>query len=164
MRAKRSIITISVCAAVLVAAVLWPPKRTALPRSKLSDGTEFRVIQVRFTPNASEEQEHNIGGAPSVFFWLWRHLPSSLQSRVPYPDTGIGYTASQYPAISIWWARVDPASGSPLPSPTANVVMFLDSGEHSSLPYRSDGAPKAPHYRQIWVHEPTNSSKPERCS
>jgi len=102
-------------------------------------------------------QEHNIGSAPSTFFWLWRHLPAVLQSRVPEPNVGIGYTASQYPAISIWWARIDPASGRLLPA-TGNVVMFLDSGEQYQ-PYGSDGAPEAPYHQQIWVHEPSKTSK-----
>lgn len=36
--------------------------------------------------------------------------------------------------------------------------MFLDSGEQFSLD-EEDGGPEGPHYRQIWVNEPTHTSR-----
>jgi hypothetical protein len=133
-------------------------KRPAeLPRIRLPDGGEFRVVQVRFTPNSSVDgHEHNLGAAPAYQFTLWRLLPKSLQSRIPYPRTGIGSPqGSDHPAISIWWAYINPKTGKPQFGPTDYFTTFLDNGEQ----LEQDWPDLADDYRQIFIRDPPTTSR-----
>jgi hypothetical protein len=153
----KSAIAMGVCG--LLGGALWYflSRPAELPRIRLPDGGEFRVVQVKFTPNSSVDgHEHNLGPAPAYRFTLWRLLPKSLQSRIPYPSTGIGGQSSYHPAISIWWAYIDPKTGKPALGPTDYVVMILDDGEQRKYdwPEPAEGG-----YRQIWVDDPPTTSR-----
>src|SRR6266480_3330080 len=104
-------------------------KPALLPRIALIGGAEFRVFKVSYTPHASESWEHNLESAPQALFWLRNLLPASIRLKVPEPNRGIGWASSNHPALSIWWARIDPATHQPKLGPSGEVVMTLDSGE-----------------------------------
>ena len=137
--------------------ILIRSQRPDLPRIPLPDGGEFRVVQVTYTPKASESHEHNIGAAPKYQFTLWKMLPRAIQARVSYPHDGIGYTSSNRPALSIWWAYFVPKTGKPELGPTDYVVTTLDNGEE--LEYRDWPNPTDEGYRQIFITDPPTHSK-----
>jgi hypothetical protein len=116
----------------------------------------FEFVQVTYTPRASEDYEHNIGAAPAYQFALWRRLPKFLQSRISYPNTGIGYQGSDHPFISIWWAYIDPKTGKPELGPSGYALMILDDGEvrKAGWPHGTDEG-----FRQIFITDPPTTSK-----
>jgi hypothetical protein len=149
-------IAVGVCG--LLGGALWYflSRPAELPRIRLPDGGEFRVVQVKFTPNSSVDGHvHNLGAAPAYRFTLWRLLPKSLQSRIPYPSTGIGYQSSYHPAISIWWAYINPKTGKPQFGPSDYVMTILDNGEQLEQvwPELTDD------YRQIFISDPPTTSR-----
>jgi len=146
VKAKLAII-VGICGMMGGASWYFLSRPADLPRIRLADGGEFRVVKVTYTKESSvERHEHNIGAAPEYQFALWRMLPKSAQSRVPYPHTGIGELSSTHPAISIWWAYVDPKTGKPELGPSDYVLMILDNGEERKCGWPSPSED----YRQIW--------------
>src|SRR4029434_4666252 len=130
---------------------------TGLPRIQLANGGEFRVIQMTYTPRSSiDTRAHNIGCAPAYQFKLWKLLPAVLQTNVPYPKTGISGSESSHPALSIWWAYIDPKTGKPEIGPTDDVVTILDSGEQLKPVWPF---PREEGYRQIFITDPPPKSK-----
>lgn len=142
---------IAIClGAVLVGAAAIIAHRVApLPRIKLADGGEFRVLQVRYGT------EHRLGGAPRAIHWVWDHLPLFLRTNIPPPPAGTSGVGSDKPALSIWWGWFDPATGKPLLGPSDNAVMSLDSGERINL----DWPEPADDYRQIFIIDPPRHSR-----
>jgi hypothetical protein len=128
-----------------------------LPRIRLTDGGEFRVFQIRYTPNPSESYEHSLGGAPRWQWTLWRSLPNSLQTRVPMPRAGIESDSSDHPALSIWWAYIDPKTGKREIGPTSSVTIILDNG--GQLTTSDWPNPTGEGYRQILIVDPPTSSR-----
>jgi hypothetical protein len=153
---RKVILTTTLSALLLGGACLLSFHRAApLPRIQFSDGGEFRVVQVTYTPFASESSDHAIGSAPRMQFWLWNHLPKALQAKVPYPNSGISYGLSDHPALSIWWAYIDPTTHKPEVGSTDYVITTLDSGERLN---RIWSEPSEGH-RQIFLTDPPRHSK-----
>jgi hypothetical protein len=156
VKAKLAIV-IGVCG--LLAGVLWcfPSRPAELPRIRLPDGGEFRVIQMTYTSRSSiDTRAHNIGCAPAYQFQLWKLLPTLLRSSVPYPNVGISGSESDHPALSVWWAYIDPNTGKPEIGPTDDVVTILDNGEHLKPVWPF---PRAEGYRQIFITDPPPTSQ-----
>jgi len=66
-------IAIGVCGILGGAQWYFLNRPADLPRIRLPDGGEFRVVQVTYTPDSSVgTYEHNIGAAPKYRFQLWR--------------------------------------------------------------------------------------------
>lgn len=156
VRTKLAILAPFIPGLIGVAALLSLSPAPELPQFRLSDGAEFRVIQITYTSGPTDSAEHNIGSAPKAAFWLWRHLPEAVQRHVPYPETGIGDTGCSRPALSIWWARFDATTREPILGPAGDVLMTLDSGRQINLGWPS---PADPGYRQIFVTDPPRDSK-----
>ncbi|MHA3775421.1 hypothetical protein ACXR0O_28205 [Verrucomicrobiota bacterium sgz303538] len=147
-------------AAVLLLGAVWVlflvtvPK---LPRKQLADGGEFRVVHVTY--GAGKMERHFFVRAPEFTFWIWRHLPTPLQNRIPFPNEGFSASGTNDRVISIWWAWFDP-SGNPQAGPTDCPLMTLDSGKQVRL-----GWPKPSHeFRQTFVVDPPTDSKRLRFS
>ena len=97
-----------VFAAVLLVGTNWwffAGRGAELPRKQLSDGGEFRVIQVTY--GAGEAEQHYLNRAWEPLFSMWRCLPRFLQSRVPFPDEGLSTSNHSDRVISIWWTWFD---------------------------------------------------------
>ncbi|MEO8352063.1 MAG: hypothetical protein ABI680_10045 [Chthoniobacteraceae bacterium] len=155
MKQKPLILLLTATVVFAVIAVSWR-QRPELPHFRLSDGAEFRVFQIRYTPDPSNSWEHNLHAAPPIVFRLWLYLPSFLKSRVPFPDVGIEGYGSDHPAISIWWARTDPKTHEPELGPAGDVLVTFDSGQQVNLAWPS---PADPGYRQIFFTDPPRDSK-----
>ena len=153
---QRAIVIVLAIGVIIGITFLQLRKPVTLPRIALVGGAEFRVFKVTYTPHASESWEHNLESAPQALFWLRNLLPASIRLKVPEPDRGIGWHGSNYPALSIWWARINPASHLPELGPSGEVVMTLDSGEQVIF----DGSEAVdPGYRQIFIQDPPTHSK-----
>ena len=152
---RKVIFAISLFALLLSSGCLLYFHRGApLPRIRFSDGGEFRVLQICY----GTENDHHLGGAPGSLFSLWEHLPKQLQSIVPYPDVGVSGLSPfpNKPAISIWWAYIDPLTHKPEFGPTSGVVTTLDSGERLE---RISSHQAGEGYRQIFLNDPPRYSK-----
>src|SRR5947207_2829972 len=55
-----------------------------LPRMRLADGGEFRVLKVVY----GADEDLSLHGAPKWLFKLWRLQPEAMQRIVPYPWRG----------------------------------------------------------------------------
>jgi hypothetical protein len=139
----------------MVAIACWIWQRPGLPRFRLSDGGEFRVLKITYLSKGSEYHEHNLNAPPAWRFALWRALPDALQGHIDYPDEGIGAQSSDHPAISIWWAWFDPKTSEPVLGPAGDVWMTLDSGERFNLNWPDP----AEDYRQILIVDPSRTSR-----
>jgi len=138
----------------------WQYTRQSYPHLHLRDGSDFRVVKITYTAQASDSTDHNIG-ASRFRWWLWRHLPSELQNRMATPGYGIGNQASDHPAISIWWAWINPNTQIPDLGPSGDVILTTDSGHQQNLGWpdpADDGTPSGPAYRQIFVTDPPTDS------
>ena len=125
-----------------------------LPRVKLSDGSELRVLQVGY---GTEAEDHHFGTGAKELFWIWRHLPKQIQRVLPYPDYGASGEMPSPPhtAISIWCGWFQPgASRQPILGPAEAAVVTFDSGEQKNL-----DAIAIDDYRQILIIDPPNDSK-----
>jgi hypothetical protein len=134
--------------------VLSLHRRASLPRIRLADGGEFRVLKICY----GRENDHHLGGAPSSFFSAWNHLPKQLQRVIPYPNTGVTSLSpfpESPPALSIWWAYIDPRTHKPEIGSTDYVITTLDSGERLGRIWPSPGDD----YRQIFLNDPPAHSK-----
>ncbi|RYD84980.1 MAG: hypothetical protein EOP84_03920 [Verrucomicrobiaceae bacterium] len=147
-------------AAVLLFGAIWmlivvtSPK---LPRKQLAAGGEFRVVQVTY--GAGKMERHFLGRSPEFTFWMHRHLPPSLQNRIPFPNEGLSASGHVDRVISIWWAWFGP-SGNPQVGPTDYPLMTLDSGKQVRL-----GWPKPSNeFRQTIVTNPPTDSRRLRFS
>jgi hypothetical protein len=157
VKAKPAII-IGVCG-VLAGGLGWYYFNRAadLPRIQLANGGEVRVLQVRYTPKSSVgTYEHNLGGAPLWQWTLWRKLPNSLQEKMSMPRLGVGSISSHRPAISVWWAYIDPKNGKPELGPPGSVTIILDSGDQLPSDWPNDTAEG---YREIYIVDPPANSK-----
>jgi hypothetical protein len=142
---------IAIClgAVLLGAAAIIAHRGASLPRIKLPDGGEFRVLQVGYGT------EHRLGGAPPAIHWVWDHLPLFLRAQIRQPPLGTSGVGSDKAALSIWWGWFDRATGKPLLGPSDNAVMSLDSGERINL-----GWPEpVDDYRQIFIIDPPRHSR-----
>jgi hypothetical protein len=165
---RRSLVILIACTitAILSFAAYWHTSHPNLPHIRLHDGSEFRVLQITYTKDPSDDIPHNLH-APRLQWWAFRHLPESLQRRIPSPANGIGYQGSSAPALSIWWACFEEKSHQPELGPSGDVIVTLDSGQEINLgwPSPADGPPMAdpndpPGYRQIFLTPvPTESRK-----
>jgi hypothetical protein len=152
-RTKR-VASVAICGLILVLISLFVLRRPALPIVRFADGSEFRVLQVKYTASPSEPSEHALGRAVNWRFWIWERLPGILQNRIADPNAVSGF-GSNRPALSIWWAYIDPKTRRPLVGPTSFVSPKLDSGRRLN-PVHS--AP-ADEYRQIFLVDPPRHSK-----
>ena len=136
-------------AMVVCAIAVVMTRAPRLPRVKLADGGEFRVLQINYGT------EHRLAAAPRPIQWMWEQLPSFVQARIPQPSLGADGLGSDKVALSIWRAWFDPATGKPEIGPSDNAVMTLDEGERINLdwPDPSDSC------RQIFVIDPPNYSR-----
>jgi hypothetical protein len=146
--------------AVLLAGICWglfAVRGAGLPRKRVADGGEFRVVQITY--GAGKEERHYLDRAPEPLFWLWRSLPDFLRSRVPRPDEGLSTSNHVDRVISIWWTWFDQA-GDPYYGPTDYPLMTLDSGKQIPLRWPSI----AGEFRQIIIDKPPTDSKRLRLS
>ncbi|HSI61814.1 MAG TPA: hypothetical protein VLE43_01810 [Candidatus Saccharimonadia bacterium] len=147
-----------ILATLLVAAVaiyvLTLPRPAEYPHFTLSDGAEFRVVQITYTAGPSYFPDHNIG-ASKLRWWLWRHLPKIARTRMNEPDHGISGLSSDRPALSIWWTRIDPGTHQPMLGPAGDVLMTLDSGKVINLGWPEPGVD----HRQIFITDPPADSE-----
>jgi hypothetical protein len=156
MKAK---VAVLITAFGAVACALWLSfSARQLPRIKLSDGSDFRVVRIRY----GTADDHYFLRAPKAFFWMWNHLPTPLQSVVPSPNEGVGgeFPPPNHTALSIWWAWFDPVTRKPLLGPSGDVIMTLDSGEQKNLGWPNP----VDDYRQIFIMDPPTDSKRLRFS
>lgn len=124
------------------------------PHFTLSDGAEFRVVQITYTAGPSNFPDHNLGGSKKRW-WLHQHLPRPVQKWMQEPDSGIDSEFSDRPMLSIWWARFDRETQEPLLGPAGDVLMKLDSGKVVNLGWPDPGED----YRQILITDPPTDSK-----
>lgn len=144
-----------IAGAVIIACILaWQESRAKLPRIPLRDGSECRVLRVTYTAGPSDSTDHNLY-VPRGRLWIYRHLPESLQRKVPGPGEGIGYTSSHHPALSIWWAHFEATTHKPAVGEAGDVLMTEDSGKQTNLGWPDP----AEDYRQIFVTDPPTNSK-----
>lgn len=131
------------------------PGRPGLPSIRLPDGGQFQVVQVRHTNKATHESEHALGRWPRVTSWIRARLPQPLQAKIDPPvDTGYG---SRAPALSVWWAYIEPRTGKPQLGETSHALVSTDSGR-----YLAPIWPRPPHegeYRQIFLIDPPTDSR-----
>jgi hypothetical protein len=149
-------VILTTCAVALllgVTCLLGLHRAGSLPRIRLSNGGEFRVLKVCY----GRENDHHLGGAPKSFFWAWNHLPKHLQRVIPYPDAGVSGLSpvAGKAAVSIWYADIDPGTGKPLLGPADYALITLDSGERLGRVWPEP----ADDYRQIFLHDPPRHSK-----
>jgi hypothetical protein len=151
---RKAVITfIAIVLLVVSVSLLLFHEAVTLPWFRLKDGGELRVLKVCY----GTEDDHHLGRAPKTLFWLWNRLPKSLQVVVPYPEEGVDGISPfpHHPAISIWWAWIEPTTHQRMLCPSGDVVMTLDSGEKIQFgwPIPCDGV------RQIFIPYPPRNSK-----
>jgi hypothetical protein len=145
---------------------IYRENRGDLPRIHLSEGGEFRVFQVVYTtePQAIETSSHSYGGAPRGLRRMWLNAPATLRRFVPEPKEPYHGSFPQVPAIGIWWAQIEAATGRPGLGPSGDALLTLDDGEVRKLHYPSpadyrEGDPEDSGYRIIWIYDPPTSSR-----
>jgi hypothetical protein len=161
---NRSTTMLALSASALFVGGVWlvlfmsPTKSPTIP---LSEGGEFRVIQVIYS---AQRSDHVLGGAPKHIRRLWSHSPSLLQRVIPEPTPPYSTSFPPMPAISIWWTWIDPTTGRPELGPSGDALLTLDDGRQISLQYPDpvhtrDDEERDPGYRVIWIHDPPADSK-----
>jgi hypothetical protein len=144
-------VALCLAAAIFAAGVLWVFRMPRLPRVRLSDGSEFRVLQISYGT------EHALAGAPRWMHSLWANLPGLLRACFREPvreDSGLS-SGDNKPSLSIFWSWIDRRTGKWEIGPTDNVVMRLDNGERINLGWPDPGNS----CRQIFVPEPPRNSR-----
>lgn len=151
---RKSLITLIAAAVIIALIIVRPDFLAKYPRIPLHDGSEVRVLQVRYVPGPSHSAvEHNLY-VSRARLWLYQRLPSSLRRKIPEPSRGIGYQGTSRPALSVWWAHFD-SNHQPGLGEAGDVLMTVDSGEQTNL-----GWPDAAEdYRQIFITDPPTDSK-----
>lgn len=155
MKAKVAFAGIAVICVVCGASFAVILRGKQLPRMKLSDGSEFRVVQICY---GTEPEDHHLGRGAKQLFWVWNHLPHRLRIVLPYPDYGESGESPSTPhtAVSIWCAWFKPGvSRQPILGPSGDVIMTLDSGEEKNLGWPNP----IDDYRQIFIIDPPTNSK-----
>lgn len=148
-----------VCAGWLLHAFLTP----TLPRIPLRVGGEFRVYKVVYTSDPEDARDHVLGGSPKLLRF-WSQLPPGLQRFVREPKHPYEASFPTVPAISIWWARIDPVTHRPELGPSGEVDLTLDNGKQIKLAYPDpadyhEDEDRDSGFRAIWIHDPPTDSK-----
>lgn len=143
---------------MLVLGAVWLVRvdhAAGLPRGRLADGGEFRVLQVTY--GAGDASMHHLGRAPAPLFWLWRALPNLVRGVVPSPNEGLTSEEREGRAISIWLGWFDSSTNKPLLGPADDPMLTLDSGERVNLGWILPAQDSD--LRQMFVCEPSQDSK-----
>ncbi len=90
-----------------LAAALHAWLSPGLPRTRLADGRELRVLKISY--GAGEEYEHDLGGASPSRWRAWKKLPPTIRKLLPVPASGIpGDSFGVRGNISVWVAILKP--------------------------------------------------------